>query len=72
MLPAVLRKLFYSYEAYDSYFIDRAGRGSSAVSVDNESNIEEEIAELRREIATKRNSKQGEIIRIQGVKTHGP
>ena len=35
------------------------GRGSSMVSVD-ESNIEEEIAELRREIAAGGDSKQGE------------
>ena len=37
------------------------GRGSSAVSVD-ESNIEEEIAELRREIAAGGDSKQGDFL----------
>ena len=46
------------------------GRGSSVASIDNESNIEEEIAQLRREIAAKGSSKQGEDISIPilGVK----
>ena len=44
------------------------GRGSLVASIDNESNIEEEIAELRREIAAKGSSKQGEdILPILGV-----